>query len=276
MFSGRLADIGGMLMLPLVVPFTGRKDRTKMASKVPPPEHHPMPGKHTGFDTSLDALYRRLLNEGTLAVRQVEQAIEAFKAIDREAAARVRKGDDEVDAEELRIEEDALRLMATHQPVARDLRRLMAMLKINTEFERIADHASGLCKAVLYLDREGEIPESVTWQPSLLEMADRVLPRAHEALRALQRMDAGAAIALIKGDETLDALAKKAFEEIEEDDENGRISPRAAMLAFRASRELERISDLLGTVCEDIIYMDTGRVVRHGGLANGLGGVGGL
>lgn len=243
-----------------------------MASKVQPPAHHPMPGKHTDFDDALDALNRRLQNEGALAVRQVENAIEAFKNLDREAASAVRKGDDEVDAEELRIEEDALRLIATHQPVARDLRRLMAMLKINTEFERIADHASGLCKAVLYLDRENGIPEHVQWQPSLLEMADRVLPRAHEALRALQQMDAAAAITLIRGDETLDVLAKRAFEEIEEDDANGRISPRAAMLAFRASRELERISDLLGTVCEDIIYMDTGRVVRHGGILHGRDG----
>jgi phosphate transport system protein len=271
MFSGELADIGGML-LSLVVPFAGRKDKSKMANKVPPPVHHPMPGKHTDFDDALDALYRRLLNEGALAVRQVENAIEAFKNLDREAAKRVRKGDDEVDAEELRIEEEAMRLIATHQPVARDLRRLMAMLKINTELERIADHASGLCKTVLYLDREGDTPEPVTWQPSLLEMADRVMPRAHEALRALQRLDASAAIALIKGDETLDALAKKAFEEIEEDDENGRISARAAMLAFRASRELERISDLLGTVCEDIIYIDTGRVIRHSGLNTGGAG----
>jgi phosphate transport system protein len=258
-----------MLLLPLVVPFAGRKDKSKMPHKVPPPVHHPMPGKHTEFDRALDGLYQRLMNEGAMAVRQVEQAIEAFKALNREAAARVRKNDDAVDAEELRIEEEALRLIATHQPVARDLRRLMAMMKINTELERIADHASGLCKAVLYLDHEGDVAEPVVWQPSLLEMADRVLPRAHEALRALQRMDPDAAAVLIKGDKTLDALAKRAFEEIEKDAASGRLSPRAAMLAFRASRELERVSDLLGTICEDIIYMDTGRVIRHGGLSEG-------
>ncbi|MBX3351763.1 MAG: phosphate signaling complex protein PhoU [Phycisphaeraceae bacterium] len=236
-----------------------------MSSKVPPPVHHPMPGKHIEFDDALDGLYRSLLNEGALAVRQVELAIKAFREVDREAATEVRKGDDEVDAEEVRIEEECLRLIATHHPVARDLRRIMAVIKINAELERIADHATGLCKAVLYLDREDAGAQgSIIWQPSLLEMADRILPRAHETLRALQRMDPAIALTIIRGDETLDVLAKRAFEEIEQDDNEGRISARTAMLAFRASRELERISDLLGSVCEDIIYMDTGRIVRHG------------
>lgn len=219
----------------------------------------PMPGRKTEFHTELDALNQRLYREGVLAVELLEGAVDAFKRCDREAAARVRKRDSEVDREEIRVEEETVRLIALHQPVAKDLRRLMVILKANADVERVADHASGVCKSVLYLSE----PHPPLWPPSLLEMADRVQPRAHETLRALQTFDLGAAEKLIQADATLDALARRTFEEIEQFEQSGRLTTRAALLAFRASRELERIADLFSNICEDIIYVQTGRIVRH-------------
>lgn len=230
-----------------------------MPSRPNIPTHAPVPGRGTDFHQQLDALNERLHREGRLAVEIVEAAIDALRRCDRDAAAAVRKRDTEVDVEEVRIEEETVRMIALHQPVASDLRRLMLIIKANADLERIADHASGVCKTVLYLS-ETDPPR---WPPALLEMADRVLPLAHETLKALQTQDASAAERIIGDDETLDRLGRRAFEEIEHATASGRLTPRAAMLAYRASREFERISDLLGNVCEDVIYAKTGRIVRH-------------
>lgn len=218
-----------------------------------------MPGFHTEFHSALDELHQRLCREGMLALELLEAAIVALKKCDRDAARKLRLRDTEVDEEEVHIEEETVRLIALHQPVARDLRRLMLIIKSNADIERIADHAMGLCKSVLYLDKD----ENPDWPTALLDMADRVVPRAHDALRALQDLDADAAQKLIDEDATLDSLARRAFEEIEQSEAKGRITNRAALLAFRASRELERISDLLGAICEDIVYTRTGRIIRH-------------
>ncbi|MGD9692989.1 MAG: phosphate signaling complex protein PhoU [Phycisphaerales bacterium] len=219
----------------------------------------PVPGFQTEFHDALDALHQRLCREGMLALELLEAAISAFKKCDRSAAKALRARDTEVDEEEVHIEEETVRLIALHQPVARDLRRLMLIIKSNADIERIADHAMGLCKSVLYLDAD----ENPTWPTALLDMADRVIPRSHDALRALQAIDADAAQKLISEDATLDSLARRAFEEIEHSEACGRITNRAALLAFRASRELERISDLVGAICEDIVYTRTGRIIRH-------------
>lgn len=225
----------------------------------PTPAPAPLPGRKNEYDDELSALVQRLYREGVLAVELLEGAVNALKRSDRDLARRIRQRDDEIDIEEVKIEEEAIRLIALHQPVARDLRRLMLVIKVNADIERIADHASGICKSVLYLKDPGE----PAWPTSLVEMADRVIPRAHETLRAFQTHDADAAERLIRNDKTLDILAKRAFEEIEHAEGAGRISGNAALLAFRASREIERASDLLGSICEDIIYMQTGRIVRH-------------
>ncbi|TVQ62462.1 MAG: phosphate transport system regulatory protein PhoU [Phycisphaerales bacterium] len=230
-----------------------------MAGKPNFPADAPTPGHETDFHAQLDALNQRLYEEGVLAVELVEAAMDALRRCDKDAARSVRTRDTEVDVEEVKIEEETVRMIALHQPVASDLRRLMLIIKANADIERIADHATGVCKTVLYL---GDAPAPI-WPPSLLEMGDLLVPRAHEALKALRRTDAAAAERIITDDETLDLLGRKAFEEIEEANAAGRLSARASMLAYRASRELERISDLLGNICEDVIYAKSGRIVRH-------------
>lgn len=213
----------------------------------------------TDFQRKIDALLERLQREAMLTISLLESAIVAFRDCDAAAAAAIRRRDDEIDAEEVRIEEHTLRLIALHQPVAGDLRRLTLVIKANADLERIADHAMGLCKVVQQLDE----PHPVKWPQAVSEMASRVVPRAHEGLRALQRLDARLAEQIITADQTMDMLWRRAFEEIETAATRGDLSMRAALLAFRAGRELERISDLVSNIAEDIIYMQTGRIVRH-------------
>ncbi|RMD63002.1 MAG: phosphate transport system regulatory protein PhoU [Planctomycetota bacterium] len=220
----------------------------------------PSPGRRTSFDEGLDNLQRTLQREASLAVQQVHEAVQALRELDREKAKAVRRRDDEVDKREVRIEEDCIRLIALHQPVASDLRRVMAAVRINADLERIADHASGVCKSVLHLD-EAEAPP--VWPAALLEMANRIVPRCRRMQFLLSDPDETSAKALVDEDEALDALTTRAFQEIEQAMVEGTLTHRAGLLAFRALRDLERIGDLCSDICEDLIYLQTGSIVRH-------------
>lgn len=219
----------------------------------------PKPGRRTSFDEDLDALQRRLQREAAIVVAQVEGAVSAFKTLDIDAAKAIRRRDDEVDENEVQIEEECIRLIALHQPVASDLRRLTVSIRINVDVERIADHATGVCKAVLYL---GDTPPPV-WPKALIDMADRIVPRCRQTQALLHKPNVRVAHTLIDDDDTLDHLGKVAFAEIEEAMQTGALSRRAGLLAFRAMRDFERIGDLCGDVAEDVIYLETGRIVRH-------------
>ncbi|MCB9847425.1 MAG: phosphate signaling complex protein PhoU [Phycisphaeraceae bacterium] len=217
------------------------------------------PGHVTPLQQALARVNQRLLGEADLAIQQVQDAIAALKSCDREAAQRVRRADDIVDREEVDIEEDCLKILALHKPVAIDLRRTTLILKVNEDLERIADHASGVAKAVSYLDKA----DKPVWPPALIAMTEEIHPVIARAKRALTDESKGASRELIAGDRTLNKLAKKVFEQVEAGIAEDALSERAGLLAYRASRDLERIGDLCVDIAEDILYFRTGEIVRH-------------
>lgn len=219
----------------------------------------PKPGHPSALNEEIDRLSRRLQSEAVLAVELVENAVDALRKCDREEASEVRRRDTEVDEEEVRIEEECIRLIALHQPVARDLRALMIVIKANGDIERIADHASGVAKAVSYLGDEA----APTWPTSLIELAERVIPLCHDTVRALGQRDEATAKRIIEGDAMIDRLTRQVVEEVEDAIGSGALTRRAGLLAYRASRDLERIGDLCANICEDILYVRSGKIVRH-------------
>lgn len=221
--------------------------------------HAPKPGQHSALADEVARLNARLQSEAVLAIELVEQAVRALRDCDADSAAEVRRRDTEVDAEEVRIEEECIRVIALHQPVARDLRALMIIIKANADLERIADHATGIAKAVVFLGDE----HTARWPTSLLELGERIIPLCHETVRALGQSDGAAAQRIIDSDDTIDRLARQVVEEVEQGIGAGTLTRRAGLLAYRASRDLERIGDLCANICEDIVYAATGRIVRH-------------
>lgn len=220
----------------------------------------PTPGRsNTTLHEEVDRLSRRLQSEAVLAVELLEKAVEALRSCNREEALDVRRRDTEIDREEVRIEEECIRLIALQQPVARDLRTIMVIIKANADVERIADHASGIAKAVSYLGDEA----SPKWPTSLIELADRIIPLCHDTVRALGQRDEAGARQIIDGDKSIDRLSRQVVEEVERGIGSGDLSRRAGLLAFRASRDIERIGDLCANICEDILYARTGQIVRH-------------
>lgn len=211
------------------------------------------------FDKSLAELKQRLVGEGTQAVNMLEQALDALWRLDVAKAREVRRSDDRIDREEVEIEQACYRLLALQQPFARDFRVITFILKVNSDLERVGDHASSVAKVTTRL----EFLEPPTWPTALVEMGQRVTVMCHALLRAMLDEDAGTAAKIVGEDKTIDALEKRLFEEVEELMKKDQGWVRNGLLIYRVGRELERVGDLMKNIAEDVIYLSTGSIVRH-------------
>jgi phosphate transport system protein len=211
------------------------------------------------FDRSLDALKRRLVQEAASAIAMLEAALDALWRLDVAAAGEVRRRDDGIDREEVEIEAECFRLLALQHPFARDLRVVTFILKVNADVERVADHASSIAKVVMRMD----LANPPTWPTALVEMGQRVPVMCHSLLRAMLDEDAEVAAKIVAEDETIDELEKRLFQENEEMMRRDPSSIRNGLLIYRAGRELERIGDLMTSIAEDVIFLNTGTIVRH-------------
>lgn len=220
-------------------------------------KHHP--NRHS-FDQRLTALKRRLVLEAGQAIKMLEDALAALFVSDREAAQAVRQADDVIDAEEVQIELECFRLLAMEQPVARDFRAVTFVLKANADIERVADHASSIAK----ICRKIRTDHAVDWPVALRDLATRVPLLCHDTLRAIQMEDTDLAEGVIRADDVIDELEKQLFGETVELMRSEDNTEALGMQINRIGRELERAADLMTDIARDIIYLNTGHIVRHG------------
>jgi phosphate transport system protein len=202
---------------------------------------------------------RRLTEEATNVVGMLESALSALWDLDTTKSAEILKYDDRIDTEEVAIEEACFRVMALQAPVARDFRMLTFILKVNSDVERIADHACSVAKITFKLADE----PARSWPTSLREMGDRVPITCHALLRAMHDENADAARQIVLGDKTIDRLNRQLFDEVVEGMASQSLSNRTGLLMFRLGRELERVGDLSTNIAEDIVYLATGEIIRH-------------
>lgn len=216
-------------------------------------------GPDTPLNKEVVALKRRMVDEASMAISMIESALEALWHLDAERAKNVIDRDDQVNREEVAIEERCLKILALHQPMARDFRELAFVLKVNADIERVADHACSVAKIVRKL--AGKAPHE--WPQALVELGQRVPMACASLLRALNREDAEAAKQVIVADKTIDKLHKQLFNEtvaLMRDQADGEA---VGLLVYRIGRELERVGDLMTNIAEDIVYLVTGEIVRH-------------
>jgi phosphate transport system protein len=216
-------------------------------------------GARFSFDQAIQQLKKRLAQEAAAAVAMLESALDALWKLDVEGARAVRMRDDSIDAEEVQIESECYRLLTLQHPLARDFRLLAFILKVNSDVERVADHASGIAKVAGKLDLS--IP--FRWPTALHDMGQRVPAMCHALLRAMLEEDAAAAARVVTEDDVIDALDKRLFVEVEELMKRDPTSIHNGLLMYRLSRELERVGDLMKNIAEDVIYLSTGSIVRH-------------
>jgi phosphate transport system protein len=230
-------------------------------STVPAPSSgSPAPhGARFSFDQAIQQLKRRLAQEAASAVAMLEASLDALWKLDVAAAKAVRMRDDSIDAEEVEIESECYRLLTLQHPLARDFRLLAFILKVNSDVERVADHASGIAKVAGKLD----LSVPFRWPTALQEMGQRVPAMCHALLRAMLEEDAAGAARVAAEDDTIDALDKRLFVEVEELMKRDPASIHNGLLMYRLSRELERVGDLMKNIAEDVIFLNTGTIVRH-------------
>jgi phosphate transport system protein len=211
------------------------------------------------FHEELSELTKQVLHMGGLVEEAIDRSLGSL--LDRNAAeARaVVDGDEVIDALELEIEEKCLDLLALHQPVAKDLRYITGLLKINSDLERMADLATNVAERAEVLAQVPPLP----FRPDVSRFAAVVKQMVREGLDALVNRDVAAALRVWSRDDEADRLFREILgEAIQFMKENPERLGDALHLTG-ALRNLERIADHATNIAEDVIFMAEGRIVRH-------------
>jgi len=215
------------------------------------------------LQVEIQHLQRKMLELSALAEQAVRLAIQAVEKHDTVLARQVIAGDEAVDAAEVELEEDCLKVLALHQPVAVDLRVIVAVLKINSDLERIGDYGTSIAKRAITLSRFQVRPEQI--HPRFTPLANMAVARLNEAIDAFVRLDTAAARRICMSEDELEevrrAVTQDLTETIRRSSEQDVID--AALEYLRVARSLERIGEHAVNIAEDIIYMVEGVVVRH-------------
>lgn len=206
------------------------------------------------------SLKRQLIKEASYAVAMIEQALDALLRLDRPQAKAVRKQDDVIDRQEIEIEKACVDLLLMQHPVASDFEVVLFVYRVNTQVERVGDHASSIAKVASRMVKAGLSPR---WPTSLIEMAHRVPACCHRTLRAVLDEDVAAAREIIAEDDVIDELEKTLFEETLDLIRNDPQGDLAGLYIYRVGRELERTADVMAGICRDLIYRETGENLRH-------------
>jgi phosphate transport system protein len=208
----------------------------------------------------IDALRQALASMGNAAEARVHTAIEAWLTWDAELAASIRAADDEIDRMDVDIEERCMHVLARYQPVASDLRIVMATLRIITSLERTADLARSIAKRVIKLhatDAHTDPPQTIH------DMGERVTAMLTDTMTAFQNGDIELAREVRRRDAAVDRLNREVFAWACERTESDPAHTRGHFGTIVMARALERIGDMAANIAEDTIFATGGSVVRH-------------
>ena len=217
---------------------------------------------HLTFHKEIDKLRSKFLSLGTLVEDRVRQACAAINTRDPEVTDFIIRSDYEIDEMEIEIEEECLKILALHQPVARDLRFLIAIIKINNEMERIADYAQKIARRIQGINQDIVILCGVDFDI----MSEKVIAMLRLSLDCLINRDAALAHKIFILDDDVDSLFIEALDTITSKLKETTDHPECLLNTFLIARHLERIADRATNIAEEVIHMVEGEIVR--GLHN--------
>jgi phosphate transport system protein len=213
--------------------------------------------KHLQRD--LDYLQRDLLALAGLVEAAIHKAIRALQERDRSLAREVIAGDSQIDQEENHIDEECLKLLALHQPVAIDLRRIVSVLMINTDLERMGDLAEEIAERAIDLFAAPRLPIS----SKLQHMTDLTAMMVRQSLDAFVNLNTLQAQTVIRMDDEVDHYNQDLIDEIVRLMKSSPTLIEPGLSLFSAVRHLERIADHATNIAEDVVYLVEGEIVRH-------------
>jgi phosphate transport system protein len=211
------------------------------------------------LERDLDNLQQDIVALAASVEEAIHKAIRALQERDAEAAREVIAGDNKIDEEENHVEEEGLKILALHQPVAVDLRRIAAALKINTDLERMADLAEDIAERALWLSQ----PPFIAIPEKLQLMTDLTTLMVRQSLDAFVNLDVRQAKRVCRLDDEIDRYNKEIIEEIIETMKASPDMVQPGLSLFSATRHLERIADHATNIAEDVVYLVEGEIVRH-------------
>ena len=210
----------------------------------------------TGFDHELQVLQDQILLMGSMVEKQLDHAVDALRTMDHDAARVVIAGDDEIDRMRFAVEEHAIQLIATQQPMASDLRTIVAALSIVVDMERMGDHAEGIAKIVLKHGDQGLLKPLIDI-PRMAQIGGSML---HGALDAFVSRDADQARLVMDADDEVDQLYDQVYRELLTFMLNDPKTIDRATWLLWVAHNLERIADRATNIAERVIYLTTGRM----------------
>jgi phosphate transport system protein len=211
------------------------------------------------LERDLDNLQRNLLALASSVEEAIHKAIRALQEREPGLAEEVIAGDHQIDEEENLVEEESLKILALHQPVAVDLRRIAAALKINTDLERMADLAEDIAERALHLSHLPPIPIP----EKLQRMTDLATAMVRQSLDAFVNLDSRQARRVCRLDDEVDNYNRDIIAEVIHlmQESPTRVEPGLSL--FSATRHLERIADHATNIAEDVVYLVEGVIIRH-------------
>ena len=208
----------------------------------------------------LENLKKEILLIGGLVEEAINNAIRALFNRDTALAQSVIDKEFIIDEMEVQIEEDCLKTLALHQPVAIDLRFIVVMLKVNNDLERMGDFATNIAQRALFLSEHDPLPDLLEF---IDELPGRVQKMVRDTLDALVKMNIELAQKVILADDAVDDINRRMYKKVTETIIADSSTTDRAINLLSTSRYLERIGDLSTNIAEDVIFMVEGNVIRH-------------
>ena len=211
------------------------------------------------FELEIEKLKRKTLGLGNLVEELVHKAVKSVIERDTALANTILEADDEVDQIEVEIEEECLKILALHQPVAQDLRFVVAVLKLNSDLERIGDLAVAMAWRAISLSK---LPRS-EHKLDLNGMAAKVKAMVRKSLQALVNLDSKLAVEVCSSDDEIDAAYRAMYKDVRENIKRDPECIESMLILLLVARNLERIADHATNIAEDVLYLINGEIVRH-------------
>ncbi|RLS79069.1 MAG: phosphate transport system regulatory protein PhoU [Planctomycetota bacterium] len=211
------------------------------------------------IERQIEGLKERILRVGTLVEEAISKSITALINRDLVLARRVMANDDEIDRMEVEVEEECLKILALYQPVATDLRFVVAVLKINNDLERMGDLAKNIAKRVTQLagSKPNELP------PEIRTMAMQAQEMVKECLDAVVKRDPALARQVREEDDVVDDARQRVQRRVMQAIKDDPDSVENLLRINSVSKHIERIADMATNIAEDVMYMVEGDIVRH-------------
>lgn len=211
------------------------------------------------LERDLQAIKKEILLLGAMVENSINLAVQALIERRPELVSEIAGRDAEIDQKEVHIEEECLKALALHQPVAQDLRFLVMVIKVNSDLERVGDHAVNMAGRATYLATHDPLPMS----PAFTRMVEKVREMLRSSLDAIVNVDVDLARRVRADDDEVDRCLRDMFDHLQglmlEDPAN----IKRAIHALSFCRNLERVADLATNIAEDLLFMAEGTIFRH-------------